>query len=119
MGARDSSAIGVLMNTRGLIEIVLLTVGGDVGLIDDRLFTLLGADGDRHHAADLTATPADRTRRQTRPRHRRLTPPVGGGRGQGTAESQSARRQELRGATAPGAHRTLGIAACSSAQSSA
>jgi Kef-type K+ transport system membrane component KefB len=29
------------MNTRGLIEIVLLTVGVDVGLIDDRLFTLL------------------------------------------------------------------------------
>ena len=29
------------MNTRGLIEIVLLTVGRDVGLIDDRLFTLL------------------------------------------------------------------------------
>ena len=31
MGARDSAAIGVLMNTRGLIEIVLLTVGRDVG----------------------------------------------------------------------------------------
>ena len=29
------------MNTRGLIEIVLLTVGRDAGLIDDRLFTLL------------------------------------------------------------------------------
>jgi Kef-type K+ transport system membrane component KefB len=37
----DAAAIGVLMNTRGLIEIVLLTVGRDVGLIDDRLFTLL------------------------------------------------------------------------------
>jgi Kef-type K+ transport system membrane component KefB len=41
IGARDSAAVGVLMNTRGLIEIVLLTVGADVGLIDDRLFTLL------------------------------------------------------------------------------
>jgi Kef-type K+ transport system membrane component KefB len=41
IGARDSAAVGVLMNTRGLIEIVLLTVGRDVGLIDDRLFTLL------------------------------------------------------------------------------
>jgi Kef-type K+ transport system membrane component KefB len=41
VGARDSVALGVLMNTRGLIEIVLLTVGKDVGLIDDRLFTLL------------------------------------------------------------------------------
>jgi Kef-type K+ transport system membrane component KefB len=38
---RDSVAVGVLMNTRGLIEIVLLTVGRDAGLIDDRLFTLL------------------------------------------------------------------------------
>ena len=39
--ARDAAAVGVLMNTRGLIEIVLLTVGRDQGLIDDRLFTLL------------------------------------------------------------------------------
>jgi Kef-type K+ transport system membrane component KefB len=37
---RDSAAVAVLMNTRGLIEIVLLTVGRDLGLIDDRLFTL-------------------------------------------------------------------------------
>ena len=41
IGARDSAAVGILMNTRGLIEIVLLTVGVDVGLIDGRLFTLL------------------------------------------------------------------------------
>jgi Kef-type K+ transport system membrane component KefB len=38
---RDAAAIGVLMNTRGLVEIVLLTVARDRGLIDDRLFTLL------------------------------------------------------------------------------
>jgi Kef-type K+ transport system membrane component KefB len=37
---RDAAAIAVLMNTRGLIEIVLLTVGRDRGLIDERLFTL-------------------------------------------------------------------------------
>jgi K+:H+ antiporter len=37
---REAAAIGVLMNTRGLIEIVLLTVGRDRGLIDDQLFTL-------------------------------------------------------------------------------
>jgi Kef-type K+ transport system membrane component KefB len=36
----DAAVVGVLMNTRGLIEIVLLTVGRDQGLIDDRLFTL-------------------------------------------------------------------------------
>lgn len=37
---REATAIAILMNTRGLIEIVLLTVGRDAGLIDDRLFTL-------------------------------------------------------------------------------
>jgi Kef-type K+ transport system membrane component KefB len=41
VSVRDSAAIGVLMNTRGVIEIVLLTVGRERGLIDDRLFTLL------------------------------------------------------------------------------
>jgi Kef-type K+ transport system membrane component KefB len=41
IATRDSITLGVLMNTRGLIEIVLLTVGRDAGLIDDRLFTLL------------------------------------------------------------------------------
>ena len=29
--ARDAVTLGVLMNTRGLIEIVLLTVGRDAG----------------------------------------------------------------------------------------
>jgi len=41
VGVRNSAAIGVLMNTRGLIEIVLLTIGRDRGLIDDQLFTIL------------------------------------------------------------------------------
>jgi Kef-type K+ transport system membrane component KefB len=39
-GPRPAAALGVLMNTRGLIEIVLLTVGRDAGLIDDRLYTM-------------------------------------------------------------------------------
>ncbi|MEA2382845.1 MAG: hypothetical protein QOH72_2816 [Solirubrobacteraceae bacterium] len=38
---RGAATLGVLMNTRGLIEIVLLTVGRDRGLIDDRLFTVM------------------------------------------------------------------------------
>jgi Kef-type K+ transport system membrane component KefB len=41
VNVRDAAAIGVLMNTRGVIEIVLLTVGRERGLIDDRLFALL------------------------------------------------------------------------------
>ena len=40
IGAHEAATVGVLMNTRGLIEIVLLTVGHEQGLIDDRLFTL-------------------------------------------------------------------------------
>jgi Kef-type K+ transport system membrane component KefB len=41
MEARDATTVGVLMNTRGLIEIILLTIGLDRGIIDARLFTLL------------------------------------------------------------------------------
>jgi K+:H+ antiporter len=41
MDTRSATSLGVLMNTRGLIEIVLLTVGRDAGMIDDRLYTLL------------------------------------------------------------------------------
>lgn len=35
-----SLQIGVLMNARGLMELVVLKIGMDLGLIDDRLFTL-------------------------------------------------------------------------------
>jgi len=41
IAVRDSAAVGVLMNTRGVIAIVLVTVGRDEGLIDDRLYTEL------------------------------------------------------------------------------
>jgi Kef-type K+ transport system membrane component KefB len=36
----QSLRIGVLMNARGLMELVVLKIGLDLGLIDDRLFTL-------------------------------------------------------------------------------
>jgi len=38
---RKSAAIGVLMNTRGLTELVILNVGKEAGVLDDRLFTML------------------------------------------------------------------------------
>ena len=41
MGWRHSVAIGVLMNTRGLTEIVVLNIAKDAGLLDDEVFTLL------------------------------------------------------------------------------
>jgi Kef-type K+ transport system membrane component KefB len=39
--ARESVALGVLMNTRGLTELVVLGIGRELGVLDDELFTLL------------------------------------------------------------------------------
>ena len=38
---RQAVALGVLMNTRGLTEIVILQVGAQLGVLDGRLFTLM------------------------------------------------------------------------------
>jgi Kef-type K+ transport system membrane component KefB len=38
---RQAAALGVLMNTRGLTEIVILQVGAQLGVLDGRLFTLM------------------------------------------------------------------------------
>ncbi len=38
---RQSSALGILMNTRGLMELVVLNVGLDLGVITPTLFTML------------------------------------------------------------------------------
>jgi Kef-type K+ transport system membrane component KefB len=38
---RESSAIGVLMNTRGLMELVVLNVGMDLGVITPTVFTIM------------------------------------------------------------------------------
>jgi K+:H+ antiporter len=38
---RDAMAVGVLMNTRGLIELVILNVGLDLGVISPMLFSML------------------------------------------------------------------------------
>lgn len=38
---RDAATIGTLMNTRGLTEIVILTVGLDLGVIGPELFTIM------------------------------------------------------------------------------
>ena len=37
----DALRLGVLMNTRGLMELVVLNLGYDLGLIGDRLFAVL------------------------------------------------------------------------------
>ena len=37
---RDATAIGVLMNTRGLMEMVVVNIGRDIGVISQSLFTM-------------------------------------------------------------------------------
>jgi Kef-type K+ transport system membrane component KefB len=41
LALRESVALGVLMNTRGLTELVVLGIGRDLGILDQQLFTLL------------------------------------------------------------------------------
>jgi len=38
---RDASVVGILMNTRGLMELIVLNVGLDLGVLSPRLFTML------------------------------------------------------------------------------
>jgi Kef-type K+ transport system membrane component KefB len=40
-GWRDSLMIGTLMNTRGLVELVVLNIGFDLGILDARIFAML------------------------------------------------------------------------------
>jgi K+:H+ antiporter len=41
MSLRESTAVGALMNTRGLTELIVLNIGLDLGLITPALFTIL------------------------------------------------------------------------------
>lgn len=38
---RDSATLGVLMNTRGLVELIVLNIGLDLGVISPTLFTMM------------------------------------------------------------------------------
>jgi Kef-type K+ transport system membrane component KefB len=38
---REALAIGTLMNTRGLAELVILNVGRSIGVLDTRMYTVL------------------------------------------------------------------------------
>ncbi|CAN5803535.1 hypothetical protein BH23ACT1_BH23ACT1_10280 [soil metagenome] len=40
-GWRDATALGALMNTRGLTEIVILTIGAGLGVVSPALFTIM------------------------------------------------------------------------------
>lgn len=41
MSWRDSSALGILMNTRGLMELIVLNIGLELGVISPRLFAMM------------------------------------------------------------------------------
>ena len=41
LGWRESSAIGILMNTRGLVELVILTIGLQIGVITDAVYAMM------------------------------------------------------------------------------
>jgi Kef-type K+ transport system membrane component KefB len=41
MGWRDSVALGVLMNTRGLVELIVLNLGYDLGILSPRIFAMM------------------------------------------------------------------------------
>jgi Kef-type K+ transport system membrane component KefB len=41
MPARDAVGLGILMNTRGLMELVILNVGRDIGVISPALFSMM------------------------------------------------------------------------------
>ena len=77
---RDSNALGALMNTRGLTELIVLNVGLDLGIISKALFTMLVlmalVTTDRAGPAlrlidprrELSAEPEDDFRREAAPR---------------------------------------------------
>src|SRR2546423_4919571 len=41
MGWRESGAIGILMNPRGLMELVILNIGRELGVITDAVFAMM------------------------------------------------------------------------------
>lgn len=41
MSWREAGSLGILMNTRGLVELVLLNIGLDIGVISPALFTMM------------------------------------------------------------------------------
>lgn len=41
LGWKNSVALGILMNTRGLVELIVLNIGLDLGVISPRLFTMM------------------------------------------------------------------------------
>jgi Kef-type K+ transport system membrane component KefB len=41
MDWHDSFALGTLMNTRGLVELIVLNIGFDLGILSPKVFTMM------------------------------------------------------------------------------
>jgi Kef-type K+ transport system membrane component KefB len=63
MESGDALALGLLLNTRGLTELVVLDVGLKAGIVDTRLFTILVLFALITTAATMPLVPVALTRR--------------------------------------------------------
>jgi Kef-type K+ transport system membrane component KefB len=66
MNWRDASSLGILMNTRGLMELIVLNVGLDLGVISPQLFAMMVIMA---VATTLATTPVLDALTARRPRH--------------------------------------------------
>jgi Kef-type K+ transport system membrane component KefB len=54
MSWRESLAVGVLVNSKGLVELVILNVGRDLHILSPTLFSMMVIMGPGHHGNDST-----------------------------------------------------------------
>lgn len=71
MSWRDASMLGLLMNTRGLTELIVLNVGVSLGVLDGQMFTMMVVMA---LVTTIMAGPLLR-RLQARPEHSEVEPP--------------------------------------------
>ena len=67
----QASSLGLLMNTRGLTELIILNVGLEKGLLEPRAVHADGDHGARDHGHDRAAARVHLSPAPGRPRHRR------------------------------------------------
>ena len=58
---KDSLSIGALMNTRGLMELVVLNIGYDMGILSTEIFSTDGTDGIADHHDDQSIAGLDQS----------------------------------------------------------
>ena len=65
LGWRDSAALGSLMNTRGLMELIVLNIGLDLGVISEKLFAIPGTTDQFITSAQLQPPEGDLEKSET------------------------------------------------------